>query len=273
MFGLSLAVPILGCNEPPTQRAANPPVPAASSTSRAGRAARSSPSQGQTAAESRAQSTPSSVSHPTACGPSLADLATHDVVVEVSEARVFVRPAVLTAGPVAVASRDTILDAIGIDRDWYLIRWNSTDGIERRGYVHCADVSAYQAQAPTTAVTPDNRLSSSPASPATQPAPAPPTTGTALVTSANAPLFGNAERVGLPEVTLATGTVVTFLSIERRSYRVEVAARSGRPRVGFVDPRLLVPNSRDLEPMDLSVRDVYPVPMTPEDLSIPDLKK
>lgn len=78
--------------------------------------------------------------------------------------------------------------------------------------------------------------------------PAQPVAGSALVTSRTVQLFLNAERRGIPLLTLATGTVVRFLGVERGSYRVEVAARNARPHVGYVDPRWVVPDSRDLTP-------------------------
>ena len=78
--------------------------------------------------------------------------------------------------------------------------------------------------------------------------PAQPVAGSVLVTSRTVQLFLNAERRGIPLLTLATGTVVRFLGVERGSYRVEVAARNARPHVGYVDPRWVVPDSRELNP-------------------------
>lgn len=121
----------------------------------------------------------------TACGPPMADPRTHDLVVLVEEAQVFVRPQALTIGPIAVAKRRIILIPTDTEGEWYLIRYDSPRFGDRFGYVHCRDVAATpavgraDATAPTSAAgappvskarrEPENRPSPTPTANATPP--------------------------------------------------------------------------------------------------------
>lgn len=65
-----------------------------------------------------------------------------ELEVIVPEASIYVRPEVLSVGPIAVATRGTVLETVGVEKDWYSIRFTDRTLGERVGYVHCAQVKA-----------------------------------------------------------------------------------------------------------------------------------
>jgi hypothetical protein len=151
----------------------------------------------------------------------------------------------------------TELEAVSRQDDWYqvLIPRPGTSPQKQIGFVAVSQVelvgNSQLPEAPTDPPAPPRPASKGARRPAEQLAPprstgsaavpAPPIAGSPLVISAEAALFSTAERLGTPLLTLPIGTAVTFLDLERGSYRVEFAARSAEPRVGFVDPRLVIP--------------------------------
>ena len=151
----------------------------------------------------------------------------------------------------------TELEVVSRQDDWYqvLIPRPGTSPQKEIGFVAVSQVELVgntgPPEAPTEPLAPPRSASSRASRSAEQSAPprstglagvpAPPIAGSQLVISAEAPLFSTAERLGAPLLTLPIGTAVTFLGRERQSYRVEFAARSAKPRVGFVDPRLVIP--------------------------------
>ena len=65
-----------------------------------------------------------------------------ELEVIVPEASIYVRPEVLSVGPIAVATRGTVVEAVGVEKDWYSIRFTDRRLGERVGYIHCAQVKA-----------------------------------------------------------------------------------------------------------------------------------